>query len=73
MRLDRLWADVVDARAALARERREPRQRSEPSARIDLIHALEAYLGNVEACGYPAPYMLTNELNLHRLALPMFR
>lgn len=73
MQLDGLWADIVQARDDVAAERLQTRQHTEPSARVSLILALEAYLGTIAACGYPAPYLLTNELRLQRNALRLCR
>lgn len=72
-RLGGLWQEIVVARAALASERHGTRHHPEPSARIALIRALEAYLATIAACGYPAPHQVTNELHLHRVAVHLCR
>lgn len=63
-----LWDDVVRARVGVAEERHDPQHHVGPTARIALVSALEAYLGDIAERGYPAPYALVNELNLQRLA-----
>lgn len=65
--LDVLWRDVVRARAAVAEERELPQRQSGPTSRTALVHALEAYLGQIAQRGYPAPYLLTCELQTQRL------
>lgn len=64
--LEGLWSDVVEARAVVAAQRLEPRHPPGLETRKTLILALEAYLGLIIDRGYPAPYALTNELNMQR-------
>lgn len=65
-RLEDLWADVVSARAAVAEQRHDPQHHPGTAPRSDLILALEAYLGYIIQRGYPAPYLLVNELTVQR-------
>ena len=64
--LEELWSQVAEARAVVAAQRLEPRNHPGTAARQALILALEAYLGLIIERGYPAPYGLTNELNMQR-------
>lgn len=64
--LGALWTDVVSARAAVAEQRHDPRGHSGLGPRQSLILALESYLTFIIQRGYPAPYGLTNELNVQR-------
>lgn len=64
--MEELWSEVVEARAVVAAQRLEPRNPPGLGARKALILALEAYLGLISERGYPAPYGLTNELNMQR-------
>ncbi|GAC1522853.1 MAG: hypothetical protein NVS3B1_08700 [Marmoricola sp.] len=61
-----LWTDVVSARAAVAEQRQDPRSHPGVGPRQSLILALECYLSFIIQRGYPAPYGLTNELNVQR-------
>jgi hypothetical protein len=62
-----LWRAVLDARAAWAHERHLPQRSLEPSARLALLDALEAYVKSLNERGHPVPYALRDELRLQRL------
>jgi hypothetical protein len=62
-----LWKAVLVARDALAQERHLRQRQSEPSARLALLEALEAYVGSLDERGHPVPYALRDELRLQRL------
>lgn len=64
--LEDLWAEVVSARAAVAEQRHDPQHHPGTGPRAALILALEAYLGCIIQRGYPAPYLLVNELSVQR-------
>ena len=63
----RLWAAVLRARADLAHERHLAQRGLEPSARVALVAALEAYVESLSERGHPVPYALRDELRLQRL------
>jgi hypothetical protein len=62
-----LWKAVLKARADLAHERHLPQKHLEPSARVTLVEALEAYVTSLVERGHPVPYALRDELRLQRL------
>jgi hypothetical protein len=64
----RLWNAVLSARDALAHERHQYRRPSEPTARVALLEALEAYVRSLDERGHPVPYALRDDLRLQRLA-----
>ena len=64
--LEDLWADVVSARVAVAEQRHDPPHHPGTGPRTALILALEAYLSYIIQRGYPAPYLLVNELSVQR-------
>jgi hypothetical protein len=63
----RLWKAVLRARAELAHERHLNPRGLEPSARVALVAALEAYVKSLTERGHPVPYTLRDELRLQRL------
>jgi hypothetical protein len=62
-----LWEAVLRARAVWAQERHLPQRGSEPTARLALLDALEAYVKSLDERGHPVPYALRDELRLQRL------
>lgn len=64
----RLWNAVLSARVALAHERHQYQRPSEPTARVALLEALEAYVRSLDERGHPVPYALRDDLRLQRLA-----
>jgi hypothetical protein len=62
-----LWEAVLSARAAWAHERHLPQRGTEPTARLALVDALEAYVKSLDERGRPVPYALRDELRLQRL------
>src|SRR4051794_12946161 len=62
-----LWKAVLRARADLAHERHVAQRGLEPSARVALVAALEAYVNSLTERGHPVPYPLRDELRLQRL------
>ena len=64
----RLWNAVLVARDALAHERHQHQRPFEPSARVALLEALEAYVSSLDERGHPVPYALRDDLRLQRLA-----
>jgi len=64
----RLWKAVLCARDALAHERHQYHRPSEPTARVALLEALEAYVRSLDERGHPVPYALRDDLRLQRLA-----
>jgi hypothetical protein len=62
-----LWDVVLGARAALEHERQVSLKSSEPSARVELVRALESYVASLTERGHPVPYALRDELRLQRL------
>ena len=63
-----LWNAVLSARDALAHERHQHHRPSEPTARVALLEALEAYVRSLDERGHPVPYALRDDLRLQRLA-----
>ena len=63
----RLWKAVLSARDALAHERHQYHRPSEPTARVALLEALEAYVRSLDERGHPVPYALRDDLRLQRL------
>jgi hypothetical protein len=61
-----LWDAVLRARIDLADERASPGAHRPPSARGVLVGALEAYVISLTERGHPVPYVLRDELRLHR-------
>lgn len=68
MTLTSLWTAIVRARSCVAAERLDPPRRGEPSVRLTLIEAIEAYLACIATRGYPAPTSLMQELRVQRMA-----
>jgi hypothetical protein len=65
--LDRLLAQVDDAREAVIRERRANRHFSAwTPARWALLSALEDYAAGLASAGRPMPYRMRDELAIHR-------
>ena len=64
----RLWNAVLSARDALAHERHQYHRPSEPTGRVALLEALEAYVRSLDERGHPVPYALRDDLRLQRLA-----
>jgi hypothetical protein len=62
-----LWESVLRARTALAHERHLPTSGLTPTARLELVDALELYVKSLDDRGHPVPYALRDELRLQRL------
>src|SRR4051812_7655314 len=62
-----LWSKVVEARTAVASQRRLPAGGSSAIARAELLSALEAYAVSLTNHRRPIPYTLRDELRLKRL------
>ena len=62
-----LLAAVVEARAAVARERQQPRGGDGVEARVVLLEALEAYAACLAEHRCPIPYAMRDELRIQRL------
>jgi hypothetical protein len=61
-----LWNAVLRARIDLADERALPRSHRQPTARVVLVGALEAYVTSLAERGHPVPYALRDEVRLQR-------
>jgi hypothetical protein len=67
LQLDRLLAQVDDARESVFRERRGNRHFSAwTPARWALLSALEEYAAGLASAGRPMPYRMRDELAIHR-------
>ncbi len=62
-----LLGAVVEARAAVARERRLPRGGEGLEARVTLLATLESYASLLAEQGCPIPYAMRDELRIQRL------
>ena len=65
-----LWRAVVEARAALAKERAGPQRAATAEVRAELLDALEAYVACLHAQHRPIPYALRDELRIQQLLSP---
>lgn len=62
-----LWTRVVEARAQMHRERQLPAGAAHSAARAEFLSALEGYVAALTRRGRPIPYVLRDELLVHRL------
>lgn len=62
-----LWEAVLSARHDLVLERASTERHRQPTARVVLVGALEAYILSLAERGHPVPYALRDEVRLQRL------